>query len=135
MTAPGLDALIEELNDAAYRFGDSYPVDAARQRRAAAALVQLREENARLELWGKATFEAGFQERLRAERAEAELDAQNRALAQCRALLKQEMDDVLPLRVKVAALEAERDAAFALLRVCKDSVHPDTKIVIEALTT
>jgi len=34
---------------------------------------------------------------------------------------------------KCRAAEAERDAAFALLRVCKDSVHPDTKIVIEAL--
>ena len=44
------------------------------------------------------------------ERAEAELDTQNRALAQCRALLKQEIDDVVPLRDKVAALEAERDA-------------------------
>ena len=33
------------------------------------------------------------------------------------------------------ALKAGRDAAFALLRVCKDSVHPDTKIVIEALIT
>ena len=32
-------------------------------------------------------------------------------------------------------VRAERDAAFALLRVCKDSVHPDTKIVIEALIT
>jgi hypothetical protein len=39
--------------------------------------------------------------------AEAELDTQNRALAQCRALLKQEIDDVVPLRDKVAALEAE----------------------------
>ena len=41
---------------------------------------------------------------------EADLDTQNRALAQCRALLKQECDDVVPLRDKVAALEAERDA-------------------------
>ena len=47
---------------------------------------------------------------IRAELAEAELDTQNRALAQCRALLKQEIDDVVPLRDKVAALEAERDA-------------------------
>ena len=39
------------------------------------------------------------------------------------------------LKARIAALEAERDAAFALLRVCKDSVHPDTKIVIEALIT
>ena len=44
-----LDALVARLNDAAYRFGDSYPVDAARQREAAAALVQLRDENARLD--------------------------------------------------------------------------------------
>ena len=42
--------------------------------------------------------------------AEAELDTQNRALAQCRALLKQEIDDVVPLRERIAALEAERDA-------------------------
>ena len=47
-TLTDLDALVARLNDAAYRFGDSYPVDAARQREAAAALVQLREENARL---------------------------------------------------------------------------------------
>ena len=40
--------------------------------------------------------------------AEAELDTQNRALAQCRALLKQEIDDVVPLRERIAALEAER---------------------------
>ena len=36
-------------------------------------------------------------------------------------------------RKRAERAEAERDAAFALLRVCKDSVHPDTKIVIEAL--
>lgn len=32
-----------------------------------------------------------------------------------------------------AALRVERDAAFALLRVCQDSVHPDTRTVILAL--
>ena len=48
-TLTDLDALVARLNDAAYRFGDSYPVDAARQREAAAALVQLRERIAALE--------------------------------------------------------------------------------------
>jgi len=47
--ADDLDALVARLNDAAYRFGDSYPVDAARQREAAAALERLRAENARLQ--------------------------------------------------------------------------------------
>ena len=126
MITPDLDALIE-------RQPWFPPADERTEwaNQAAAAITELREENA---LMGHPPAQIQKLER-RAERAEAELDTQNRALAQCRALLKQEMDDVLPLRVKVAALEAERDAAFALLRVCKDSVHPDTKIVIEALTT
>jgi hypothetical protein len=75
MTAPAeLDALIERLTESATQSrahgwdGDAKDLDAA-----ASALVQLREENARLEIWGKATFEAGFQERQRAERAEAEV--------------------------------------------------------------
>jgi hypothetical protein len=42
MTPADLDGLVARLNDAAYRFGDSYPVDAARQREAAAAITELR---------------------------------------------------------------------------------------------
>ena len=77
----------------------------------------------------------------RAERAEAELDTQNRALAQCRALLKQEIDDVVPLRDKVAALEAERDAWKSKLlaeevehdatMAERDALHADAVAIFE----
>ena len=139
MTAPDLDALIERLQGAASKarimdvftrdangnpmkdHGTSWPLvivgkDLIEQ--AAAALVQLREENA---LMGHPPAQIQKLER-RAERAEAELDTQNRALAQCRALLKQEIDDVVPLRDKVAALEAERDALLAENEVCRAEV-------------
>ena len=82
MTPADLDALVARLNDAAYRFGDSYPVDAARQREAAAALVQLREENARL----KDRLEAQFKRLTSMDGLLANADA------------------------RIAALEAERDA-------------------------
>ena len=42
--------------------------------KAADMLERLAAENERLVVWGRATFEAGFQERQRAERAEAERD-------------------------------------------------------------
>jgi len=84
MTLTDLDALVARLNDAAYRFGDSYPVDAARQREAAAALVQMRDsealargkiaeqviEIARLHDWYNIAI---VEMRQRAERAEAEV--------------------------------------------------------------
>jgi hypothetical protein len=44
-------------------------------------------------------------------------------------------DEIAVQLIEIERIRAERDAAFALLRVCKDSVHPDTKIVIEALIT
>jgi len=82
-----------------------------------AEIDRLRGENARLRdelaLMGHPPAQIQKLER-RAERAESSLSA---------------------AMERIAALEAERDAAFALLRVCKDSVHPDTKIVIEALIT
>ena len=70
MTPADLDALIARLENGA---------DYEDRTDAAAALAELRDENASLELWGKATFEAGFQERQRADRAEQrikELEAQ-----------------------------------------------------------
>ena len=112
-----LDALIERLKLSTQMLC----------REAAAALVQLRDSEAlardkiaeqmikfewleRIAVtgWRKCrAAEAALDTQNRA--AEAALDTQNRALAQCRALLKQEIDDVVPLRDKVAALEAERD--------------------------
>ena len=91
-----LDALVARLNDAAYRFGDSYPVDAARQREAAAALVQLREENSARSDLMQGYLDCWRNDKERAERAEAE-----RNEWKCEALVR---------RDRIAALEAERDA-------------------------
>jgi chromosome segregation ATPase len=46
----------------------------------------------------------------------AERDALDKALAQCRGLLKQEVEDVTPLREKVKKLKAERDALAERVR-------------------
>jgi len=120
---------------------------------AAAALVQLRKENARLigppseGSYGSLSYwmSSARDEQNRAERAEAEVarlkDAPIRILqleaerdAWKSKLLAEEVEHDATMAER-DALKAERDAAFALLRVCKDSVHPDTKIVIEALIT
>jgi len=109
MTPADLDALIERLTESATQSrahgwdGDAKDLDAA-----AAALGQLREENARLEIWGKATFEAGFQERQRAERAEAEVARLKDALRQANgvrdvfasAVVAQAMQDIDPAKEK-----------------------------------
>ena len=108
---------------------------------AAAALVQLREEiSARSDLM-QGYLDCWRNDKERAERAEAALDTQNRALAQCRALLKQEIDDVVPLRDKVAALEAERDAWKSKLlaeevehdatMAERDALHADAVAIFE----
>lgn len=55
-------------------------------------------ENARLAHLCSRNARMEFNEALRAERAEAERDELDRTLTQCRALLKQECDDVQPLR-------------------------------------
>ena len=92
-TLTDLDALVARLNDAAYRFGDSYPVDAARQREAAAALVQLREENARLTA--------------RVQQRDKQIAVYNSGgFADADALAEKFID----LTNRIAALEAERDA-------------------------
>ena len=131
MTAPDLDALIERINalaDCSYwaNAGWDIPGDATQvigrlAVQAAAALIQLRDSEAlargkiaeqMIEIGQLQDRLEGYFKRLTSmdgllANAEAELDTQNRALAQCRALLKQEIDDVVPLRDKVAALEAE----------------------------
>jgi hypothetical protein len=134
MTAPDLDALIERINalaDCSYwaNAGWDIPGDATQvigrlAVQAAAALIQLRDSEAlargkiaeqMIEIGQLQDRLEGYFKRLTSmdgllANAEAELDTQNRALAQCRALLKQEIDDVVPLRDKVATLEAKRDA-------------------------
>ena len=122
MTALHLDTLIERLNEYVKQWEDfdhgTWP-ECRAMREAAAALAELREDNARLRhptamdeaiAAGDGTLHGAIDHwQQRSARAEAELDTQNRALAQCRALLKQECDDVVPLRDKVAAIEAERE--------------------------
>ena len=128
MTAPDFDALIERLSmvrvayalaaerDHDMQIGNS---DVSMQSKmfadAAAALVQLREENARL---------TQIVDLARPPEGKVEIGAMVSQIAP-KELIEQALHIV----------RAERDAAFALLRVCKDSVHPDTKIVIEALIT
>ena len=100
-----VDALIERLNS---------NTDKWYCRDAAAALVQLRDENAEYrdgEYGVNKLAQRVASAEIRAELAEAELDTQNRALAQCRALLKQECDDVVPLRERVAWFEASGGVA------------------------
>ena len=123
MTHSDLDALIERLLKFC-KVADSCPECALDRAEAAAALVQLRDSEALargkiaeqlikiewLERMKQNYYDEAVKGWSKCRAAEAELDTQNRALAQCRALLKQEIDDVVPLRDKVAALEAERDA-------------------------
>jgi chromosome segregation ATPase len=119
MTPADLDALIERLLRYSIRINGELMME-----QAAAALIQLRDSEAlargkiaeqMIEIGQLQDRLEGYFKRLTSmdgllANAEAELDTQNRALAQCRALLKQEIDDVVPLRDKVATLEAKRDA-------------------------
>jgi hypothetical protein len=124
MTAD-LDGLIERLNkDAVTHKQQGWDGDAEWDLLLSATITRLREENARLELWGKAAFEAGFQERQRAERAEAEVARAYQMLAvygvtQERArsvgngievLMQRANKGQHAMQARIAALEAERDA-------------------------
>ena len=82
-----------------YRYGELLS-------QAANALERLAAENERLVVWGRATFEAGFQERQRAERAEAEVAR----LKEDNALLDSDHN-----RIGVKCDEAEAE-----LRACLD---------------
>ena len=83
MTKSEIDALIERLEDIAHERGGSDGEAAEYLYKAAAALRAQQEEIERLTQWGAATFEAGFQERQRAERAEAERDALRAGYTEC----------------------------------------------------
>ena len=121
MTDPsdGLDGLIERLAlVASNERGIGNIILASLVDEAAAALVQLREEVARLELWGKATFEAGFQATQRAERAEAEVARLQQDTAEIDRLRGENARlNALPVRILQADLE-RLQAENRLLREC-----------------
>ena len=90
----------------------------------AAALERLAAENERLVVWGRATFEAGFQERQRAERAESDLAA-------CRAEAKSAFDLSVECRARAVKAEARYNVVrngcrvdqFGLWAIIPDDPH------------
>ena len=115
MTAPDLDALVARLKDDAVPSGGRWQV----RQDAAAAIVALRDEVARLELWGKATFEAGFQATQRAERAEAEVARLKQWQVDMVAkAADKSLDGYRELGAHCAAAETASDALQLSLRNC-----------------